>query len=95
MVVAIAWAMGGAFAQPAAPEPQPVASVASLKAAYLHCDHVMSSQRVDTALAQRCAAVGEELKQRAFGGDFARLIAWWNSERAATMDANSAAVHGS
>ena len=52
-----------------------------LKSSYLVCDQVMSRQRVEPLLAQRCAEIGEALKQRAFDGDFERLIAWWRRER--------------
>lgn len=58
-------------------------SIDTLKAAYLACDRRMSSQRVDTTLAQRCGAIGEALQQRGFGGDFDRLIDWWRQERGA------------
>lgn len=59
------------------------ASIESLKQAYLACDRLMSNQRVAAPLAQRCASIGERLQQRAFDGDFDRLIAWWQRERAA------------
>ena len=79
--LALGLAFGAAAGQPDSPEPYPAASVPWLKAAYLHCDRVMSNERVDADFAQRCAVIGEQLKQRAFGGDFAQLIEWWKGER--------------
>jgi hypothetical protein len=71
---------------PETPEHYPTASVTWLKAAYLHCDRVMANRRVDMAFAQRCAVIGEQLKQRGFGGDFAQLIEWWKVERRSDDD---------
>lgn len=71
-----------------------VASVDWLKSAYLRCDTVMSTRRVDAGTAQQCSRIGEHLKQRGFGGNFERLIEWWQGERrtAAARDANEQRV---
>lgn len=76
----LALLLGLAAATPMARDRAP--SVEQLMAAYLACDRLMSRQRVEPALAQRCAAVGERLLQRGFDGDFERLIAWWQGARA-------------
>jgi len=47
-----------------------------LKRAYLSCDRAAISGRLDTAGIMYCSIVYEELKRRAFGGDFDHLIAW-------------------
>jgi hypothetical protein len=59
------------------------AALEPLKLTYLACDDLMSRQKVALAAAQRCAAVGQTLQQCAFDGDFDRMIAWWQRERAA------------
>jgi len=50
--------------------------VEALKTAYLWCDHAAASRRLSSADIMRCSVIYEELKQRAFGGDFERLLAW-------------------
>jgi len=65
-------------------------SVDALKAAYLACDRDTARGRMDPAIASRCMAISSELMQRAFEGDFDRLIAWWRTEKAR---ATHAAVH--
>jgi hypothetical protein len=59
------------------------ASIEWLKATYLACDRAMSSGRVEAAFAQRCSAVADVLKDRAFDGDFDRMLQWWRTERRA------------
>jgi hypothetical protein len=34
--------------------------------------------------AAACSRVHEELKQRGFGGDWGRMLAWWKSQSAAS-----------
>jgi len=56
--------------------------VAQLKTAYLACDEQASERLLDMGSAALCSQVGEALKQRAFDGDFNRLIEWWRAAKA-------------
>ena len=58
-----------------------------LKSAYLACDRLAGSTFLDAGGAANCSLVHEELKQRVFGGDFARLLDWWQRERVAAAPA--------
>ena len=84
--IAVAVALLAAAAAHAQTEPVAIdtAPIEWLKSTYLACDRAMSNSRVDADFAQRCAVVGERLKQRAFGGDFDKLLEWWRTERHAT-----------
>lgn len=59
------------------------ASVDQLNRAYLECDSSATHRMLDPGEAALCSMVHEALKQRAFGGDFARMLAWWKSARVA------------
>lgn len=79
-----AWGAAAALAAPPAdhdPHAQP--ALTRLQLAYLACDRLTSSVRVDATVAQRCSAIGERLLQHGFGGDFDRLLAWRRDARAA------------
>ena len=52
------------------------ASIDELKSAYLSCSGAAVSGRLNTGGITQCSVVYEELKQRAFGGDFAKLLDW-------------------
>ena len=54
----------------------PEIPIASLKNAYLQCERAAVSGRLGTDEIMLCSVIYEELKQRAFGGDFSRLKAW-------------------
>ena len=66
--------------QPAASGQPP--SIAQLKAAYLACSDAADRGELSNAEIMYCSVVYEELKRRAFGGDFERLLAWSRSETA-------------
>lgn len=51
-------------------------SVDELKRLYLSCDRAASEARLNTTGIMRCSVVYEELKLRAFGGDYDKLRAW-------------------
>jgi hypothetical protein len=51
-----------------------------LKSVYLSCNRAAISGRLDTAAIMQCSVVYEELKRRAFEGDFDKLIAWSRSQ---------------
>jgi hypothetical protein len=56
-------------------------TAAQLKQIYLACDRASSSTRLSVQEAMKCSVVSEELKQREFGGDFERMLAWWRTQR--------------
>jgi hypothetical protein len=68
-------------------------TIDELKAVYLACDRRASSALLDAAEAAHCSLIHEELKQRAFGGDYARLLAWWLSQRVSHAPARSSRTH--
>ncbi|WP_418315664.1 hypothetical protein [Piscinibacter sakaiensis] len=51
-------------------------TVAELKRDYLMCNRAVLQGRTDTPLIQQCSIIYEQLKQRAFGGDYGRLYVW-------------------
>ena len=51
-------------------------SMAALKEAYLACDRATMSRVLAGFEAMQCSVVYEELKRRAFDGDFQKLFAW-------------------
>lgn len=50
--------------------------VDGLKKLYLSCDRAVAQGQLAPAGIMQCSVIYEELKLRAFGGDFARLHAW-------------------
>lgn len=51
-------------------------SVDELKTVYLACDDAAASGRLTSPEIMKCSVVYEQLKQRAFDGDFTKLHAW-------------------
>jgi hypothetical protein len=78
----------GALQAPAkAGPPQPSAALSSvtpaqLQSAYLQCERQAQAAALDSATAATCSMIYEALKQRVFGGDFDRLLAWWRQQQA-------------
>lgn len=64
-------------------------TVDELKLLYLECDRSAGQTLLGAAEAAHCSMVHEELNQRGFGGDFRKLLAWWQAQRRA--DARPAA----
>jgi hypothetical protein len=58
-------------------------TVDKLKLMYLECDRRARQAMLDSAEAAHCSMAAEELKQRGFGGDFDRLLAWWQTQQRA------------
>ncbi len=52
------------------------APVGELIVLYQNCNREALAGRLDGGAIMGCSKVYEALKQRAFGGDFARLLAW-------------------
>jgi hypothetical protein len=59
------------------------ATSAQLRAAYLECDRISATSRVDQDFMMACERVGRVLRDRDFGGDFERQLAWWRVAREA------------
>jgi hypothetical protein len=51
-------------------------AVDELKRAYLWCDRAAANGRLRAAEIAQCSVFYEDLKRRAFDGDFERLLAW-------------------
>jgi hypothetical protein len=73
-------------AAPAATPPFSHATPEQLKSAYLQCERLALATPLDFGTAAQCSMVYEALKQRVFGGDFERLLAWWRQESKSTED---------
>jgi len=56
--------------------PTAAPTVDELKSAYLSCNRAAAGTRLSSGTIMQCSIVYEELKQRAFGDDFERLLAW-------------------
>jgi hypothetical protein len=50
--------------------------IAELKEAYLSCERRAMENDLDTVEIMRCSVIYEDLKERAFSGDFRKLKAW-------------------
>jgi len=57
-------------------------SVAELERTFWVCDWSATAGRLEGADFARCAIVADELKARRFGGDFHRMIEWWQQNKA-------------
>jgi len=58
-------------------------SIAALERQFWACDHAATNGLVDLGTAVACVAATEQLKQRRFNGDFAAMLAWWQSNKTA------------
>jgi hypothetical protein len=61
-----------------------------LKSAYLDCERAAASGLVGSGDAAPCSIVHEVLKERVFGGDFGRMLAWWRTQQAAQRTQSTA-----
>ena len=61
-----------------AAEPSPInsMSVDELKDAYLACEHAAKNSRLNGGDVMYCSLIYEELKERAFEGEFIRIKSW-------------------
>lgn len=73
----------GAAPAPVPPRPLDSATPEQLKAAYLHCDRLATTEHFDRSTVVVCSIVYETLKARVFGGSTERLIAWRQQQQAA------------
>jgi hypothetical protein len=60
-----------------------VTPVDGLKQVYLDCERRAATGDLDTGEIMKCSVIYEELKRRAFGGDFKSLKAWADTQVAA------------
>jgi hypothetical protein len=70
------------------------APIDNLKRVYLACDRAASRQLLDFGTAAHCSMVSEALQQRAFDGNFDRLLAWWRAEKDSAATAATAEADG-
>lgn len=84
-IAASAWGlastMSGAQVIDAKLEEPAQLSVAQLKSAYLDCDRASVRVRLAAPGIMQCSIVYEELKRRAFDGDFDKLLAWFQASK--------------
>jgi hypothetical protein len=62
-------------------------TIEELKTIYLSCDREAMRARLTNAMIMQCSVVYEELKWRAFDGDFEKLLAWSRSQAAVSSTA--------
>ena len=82
-LAAIASAPAAAAAPPADP-PVVIAErpLDELERAFWVCDHTATTQGIEATPIALCSAVFDALRDEKFGGDFARLLAWWQQNKA-------------
>lgn len=83
LLLSTAFAGPPAVATPMEADALHAATGAQLRWAYLECDRISSTARVDQAFMVACQQVGDALKAREFGGDFERQLQWWRAAREA------------
>lgn len=59
-------------------------SIEALKDVYLECERSASDSRLGAGDIMQCSLVYEELKQKAFDGDFRRVRLWLNAQMTPT-----------
>ena len=57
-------------------------SIAALEARFWDCDYASTQTALSPHEGAQCVLLHDELKRRRFGGDFARLLAWWQAHKA-------------
>ncbi len=62
--------------------PLPALSDDALEARFWACDVASTHTVLSAAEGAQCVRWQDELKQRRFGGDFARLLDWWRAHKA-------------
>jgi hypothetical protein len=60
----------------------PALSDEALEARFWACDVASTHTVLSAAEGAQCVRWQDELKQRRFGGDFGRLLAWWQEHKA-------------
>lgn len=88
VAVALAVALGAVQAQPT-PDDLRKVPVDDLKRSYLACHDASTRRVLGMGEVMHCSVVYEALKQRAFGGDFERLLAWARAQPPRTAAARA------
>jgi hypothetical protein len=90
--ILVALLSAGVCAAHAGPDRTALAAFSAdqLKSAYLECERSAADGLVDAGNAAPCSMIHEELKERVFGGEFGRLLAWWHAQQAALRTTSSA-----
>lgn len=57
-------------------------ALAALEQQFWDCDYLATRFALSPQDGGQCVIVHDELKGRRFGGDFTRLLAWWQSHKA-------------
>lgn len=68
-------------------------SIPELKRVYLACDVASSADRLGAHEAMWCSIIHEELKKRAFGGDFDQMLTWWREQHGAARSRTEASAN--
>lgn len=79
LAIAICLVATSALAKPSLMDDRACARVADLKAAYLGCERAAQADRLATGDIAECSQIYYDLKETAFGGDFARIRAWYDT----------------
>jgi hypothetical protein len=74
--------MACALATLAQANPLPTLSEEALEARFWACDVASTHTVLSLSEGAQCVRWQDELKQRRFGGDFERLLAWWRAHKA-------------
>jgi hypothetical protein len=77
IAVAVCALASSAVADLASQHLAPCQEIRALKLAYLRCEQAAQTGRLQTSAIAHCSLVYDELKDRAFDGDYARLRAWY------------------
>jgi hypothetical protein len=84
----------------AAPRIQAVATevqamdLARLEQLFWICDYLGTTRGAEGAYATHCIEISDALRQRKFGDDLDRLVAWWRHNKPAEHDRLAAAERG-
>lgn len=80
--VALTLVAASAYAQSSGASPE--MSTEELKSVYLDCEREAVAGRLDAGTTMQCSTFYEELKRRAFDGDFESMRTWSDAQRRAT-----------
>jgi hypothetical protein len=79
--IGTAGVMACVAASHAAQAPLEAISVERLKRTYLVCGHTAAVRRLMPTEVALCAEAAQALLEHGFGGDFDRLVSWWQAQR--------------
>jgi hypothetical protein len=68
----------------------PSAGLADLEGAFWACDYIATTRGTANVDITACTAVYDAMKERKFGGDFDKLLAWWQQNKVVRHDALAA-----